>query len=206
MASWQAMGGAMTEILDTASRAAVTRARLRRAALAVFARKGFHDTKVSDIVAEAGVSQPTFYIYFPSKEGAFEALVEEFRDALHAATKLCLISPGLGPAELFDDLYRSFTRFLAVLAQDPALTEIGFFQQPYGDETKTRMIAWSVANMEQEQQAGILRADIPVAYQARMVIGLLDQMARLIKSPADVAPLARICARLFCDALGARPA
>jgi len=37
-------------------------------ALELFARKGYHNTKVSDVVKSAGVTQGTFYWYFQSKE------------------------------------------------------------------------------------------------------------------------------------------
>ena len=194
----------MNNISKRAARAANTQQKLRQAAVAVFARKGFHETKISDIVAEAGVSQPAFYLYYASKEAAFAALVSEFRQALHEATRLCLISPGLTSAELYDDLRQSFTRFLTVLTQDRALTEIGFFQPPDGEITKAQMLEWIASNMAQEQQAGILRADIPVIYQARLVIGLLDQMARMADNEQDIDRLAAICARIFCDALGKR--
>ncbi len=48
---------------------------LMAAATRVFAEKGFHDTKVSDIVARAGVAQGTFYLYFKSKNDVFFRLV-----------------------------------------------------------------------------------------------------------------------------------
>lgn len=193
----------MNNMSKRAARAANTQDKLRKAAITVFASKGFHETKISDIVAEAKVSQPAFYLYYASKEAAFEALVGEFRDALHEATRLCLISPGLTPEALYEDLCLSFTRFLTVLTADRALTEIGFFQPQSGDITKSQMIEWITANMAREQQAGILRADIAVIYQARLVIGMLDQMARVADGGQDVDQLAKICARLFCDALAA---
>ncbi|MFQ5595094.1 MAG: TetR/AcrR family transcriptional regulator [Anaerolineae bacterium] len=43
------------------------------AASELFAEKGFHDTKVSEIAARAGVSQGTVYWYFDSKDALFEA-------------------------------------------------------------------------------------------------------------------------------------
>lgn len=43
------------------------------AALKLFAEKGLHNTKVSEIAAQAGVSQGTVYWYFDSKEELFEA-------------------------------------------------------------------------------------------------------------------------------------
>lgn len=184
-----------------AARAADTQQKLRRAAITVFARKGFYETKISDIVAEAQVSQPAFYLYYASKDAAFDSLVTEFRAALREATRQCLISPGLTPDELYKDLCLSFSRFLTVLTQDRALTEIGFFQARSGDTTKAEMTEWITDNMERERRAGILRTDIPVKYQAGLVIGLLDQMTRMAVNEEHTDELAKVCARIFCDAL-----
>lgn len=187
---------------EPSPRVEATRARLRAAAIAVFARKGFHATKVSDIVAEAGVSQPTFYLHHASKDAAFEALVGDFRDRLLEAARRCLIFSGIAASEVPADVRDSFGRYFAVMAADPALTEIGFYQPPGSTETRARLIAQSVENMRQEQAAGILRADIPLRAQAQLVVGLLDQMGRL--TPDEVPAAAGICATLFCSALVVR--
>ena len=47
-------------------------------ALAVFSRKGFHASNVSDVAAHAGVSQGTIYWYFNSKEELFDAAIMAF--------------------------------------------------------------------------------------------------------------------------------
>ncbi|HFD40111.1 MAG TPA: TetR/AcrR family transcriptional regulator [Anaerolineae bacterium] len=70
------------------------RQQILEAALAVFTRKGFNAAKVSDVAAQAGVSQGTIYWYFDSKEdllqGAllffFENLDQEIASALEQAT------------------------------------------------------------------------------------------------------------------------
>lgn len=49
-------------------RSAELRERLFRAALALFARKGFAETTVEDITNAADVGKGTFFNYFPSKE------------------------------------------------------------------------------------------------------------------------------------------
>lgn len=46
-----------------------------RAALLVFARAGFNAARLDDVAAEAGVSKGTLYLYFPSKEELFKAVV-----------------------------------------------------------------------------------------------------------------------------------
>jgi AcrR family transcriptional regulator len=47
-----------------------------RAALGVFARRGFEATRIADIAEAANMSHGLIYRYFPSKEAAFVALVE----------------------------------------------------------------------------------------------------------------------------------
>lgn len=47
------------------------------AAATVFARRGFHDTTVSQIAAELGMGLGTFYRYFKSKLDVFHAVIEE---------------------------------------------------------------------------------------------------------------------------------
>jgi AcrR family transcriptional regulator len=50
------------------SKAARTRDRLRREALRLFAAQGYDETTVAEIAAAAGVTQMTFFRYFPAKE------------------------------------------------------------------------------------------------------------------------------------------
>jgi AcrR family transcriptional regulator len=51
---------------------------LLEAAVRVFARSGFHDSRVGDITEEAGVAHGLLYHYFTSKDEVLEAV---FRDA-----------------------------------------------------------------------------------------------------------------------------
>ena len=53
------------------------------AAAVAFTRRGFHATTVSDIAAEAGISQGLLYRYFGGKEDVVVALVERVTDELH---------------------------------------------------------------------------------------------------------------------------
>jgi AcrR family transcriptional regulator len=57
-----------------------TRGALLTSAGRVFTARGYHATLISDIVAEAGVGQGTFYRFFDSKRRIFETLMEEFFD------------------------------------------------------------------------------------------------------------------------------
>ncbi len=180
-----------------------TRARLREAAIAVFARNGFHGTKVSDIVAEAGLSQPSFYLYFDSKEATYEALVEEFRESLQRVTLSNLIDPATPKGSVEGHVALSFQRFLDFMAKDRALTEIGFFQPPGCSVTKQQMVVWVANNISQEQAHGIFRKDIQPLEIARMLVGILDQFGRIDADDTDRQRLAAICGKLFCSGAGA---
>ncbi len=54
------------------------RQQLIEAGIAVFAEKGYHRAKVSDIVRRAGVAQGTFYLYFDNKKSLFLTLLDHF--------------------------------------------------------------------------------------------------------------------------------
>jgi TetR/AcrR family acrAB operon transcriptional repressor len=56
------------------------RRQILEAALVVFGQKGFHAANVSDVAAEAGVSQGTIYWYFESKDDLLEAALMSFVD------------------------------------------------------------------------------------------------------------------------------
>jgi TetR/AcrR family fatty acid metabolism transcriptional regulator len=53
------------------------RERILDAAVRVFARKGFHATRVSEIAGAAGVADGTIYLYFASKEALLVSLFED---------------------------------------------------------------------------------------------------------------------------------
>ncbi|MBK6867472.1 MAG: TetR family transcriptional regulator [Burkholderiales bacterium] len=50
---------------------------LLEAALALFVEKGYAATRVEQVAARAGVSKGTLFLYFPSKEELFKAVVHE---------------------------------------------------------------------------------------------------------------------------------
>jgi AcrR family transcriptional regulator len=52
------------------------------AALTVFAAQGYSGTTMDAVAAEAGVTKPTLYSYFPSKEQLFQAMMLGKRDLM----------------------------------------------------------------------------------------------------------------------------
>src|SRR5882757_10769684 len=62
------------------------RRELLDAAASVFARKGFHASRVGDIAEEAGVAHGLLYHYFRSKEDVLETIFREVWELLAADT------------------------------------------------------------------------------------------------------------------------
>jgi AcrR family transcriptional regulator len=72
-----------------------TRAKLLDAAVPALAEKGYHATRVDDIVRLAGVSHGTFYLYFTNKEDLFRTLAERCADEADAlASSLGVVDSG----------------------------------------------------------------------------------------------------------------
>ncbi|MEW6405761.1 MAG: TetR/AcrR family transcriptional regulator [Chloroflexota bacterium] len=71
----------MTEIEKT------TRQRILDAAVECFARNGYHNTSVADIVEDSQTSKGAVYFHFPSKEEIFLGLVDEFAGILEKRLK-----------------------------------------------------------------------------------------------------------------------
>jgi AcrR family transcriptional regulator len=59
-----------------------TKERILDAALNVFSSKGYHDTRLDEIVDESHTSKGAIYFHFPNKERLFLALVDQFADLL----------------------------------------------------------------------------------------------------------------------------
>jgi AcrR family transcriptional regulator len=95
-----------------------TRARLLRAAVCVFDRKGYSAASVREIVEIAGVTKPALYYHFGSKEGVLTAILQEaareFRSAMHRGVD----RPGTARERLFGlcaDLHGLFQEHVPVV-------------------------------------------------------------------------------------------
>src|SRR6202163_1644863 len=74
--------------LSAEERKADQRARLVRAAINEFSKRGYHRTSVEDIVRSAHTSRTAFYAFFDNREAAmYSALQESLRGLLDAVRK-----------------------------------------------------------------------------------------------------------------------
>jgi AcrR family transcriptional regulator len=80
------------------------RAQILEAAKRCFARQGYYETKVDDIVHEAGLSKGALYWYFKSKEELLDALCDGFMKELQEEFLKASAVKGLDPVHLIRDL------------------------------------------------------------------------------------------------------
>lgn len=64
------------------TKAEETQQQILDAAVEVFADKGYHDSRVDDIVKTSGMSKGAVYFHFPSKETIFLSVIDQFADKL----------------------------------------------------------------------------------------------------------------------------
>lgn len=84
------------------------RERIVRGAASAFGRLGYADTRVEDIVEDTGISRPTFYKVFESKDAVFSALSERH----HAAIRERLDEAAASTSDPVLQLERSIESFL----------------------------------------------------------------------------------------------
>jgi AcrR family transcriptional regulator len=75
---------AVAEPRELRARGRNTKRRLLDAGASVLAAKGYHATRVDDVVKVAQTSHGTFYLYFPNKEELFRALAAEVAEEMQA--------------------------------------------------------------------------------------------------------------------------
>ena len=95
------------------------RAQILQRARDVFARKGYHQAKIDDIVAAAGVARGTFYLYFQDKRSIFEELVNRFYQTIAmAVSRIDVALP------LEQQIKTNISRVLDVFLEDPGMAKI----------------------------------------------------------------------------------
>lgn len=106
---------------------ALARQDILDAALRAFARRGYADTKMSDIAAEAGFTAASLYTYFPGKRELFDAAAAHFVEAV----KLAYGEAPLRPVESADELEGEVRRRIRSLCAfgDAQHEVLGFFMR-----------------------------------------------------------------------------
>ena len=94
------------------------------AARDLFARRGYHQTTIDDIVAEAGVARGTYYLYFEDKRAVFSDLIDRFSQRLSMA--IVRIVTGDPQNSVGQQVRENLRAILGVCLAERAMTKILF--------------------------------------------------------------------------------
>src|ERR1700724_2851989 len=68
---------------------------IMQAAMACFAKRGFHQASMHDISAEAGISVGLIYRYFANKEAVISAMADRHKSEIHDLLERARQAPSL---------------------------------------------------------------------------------------------------------------
>lgn len=169
------------------------RTQLREAALRVFARKGYRNTVVEDVAAEAGVAKGTVYTYFDRKEDLLGAVFEGHLEKLRARQAEILESDR-PPLEKIRALHLGFAD---LLGEDDAFARVlldiwtAGMQDPerFGIDFKTLYAEYRalVRDLLSEAEArGDIREDLPELTPAVLIGAIEGVLLQWVLDPEGV--------------------
>ena len=159
--------------------AAPKRDALLRAAIDVFAERGFFNAQVADVARAAGVAAGTVYLYFQGKDDLLVSIFERtMREALAEARGAAHPDPA--------ERLRAFARLhlgrlgrdrhLAIVFQVELRQSVKFMER-FSSTLFREYLGQIRAAIADGQQARLFRADLKATAVAKMFFGALDEMA-----------------------------
>ena len=182
-----------------------------RAAIAVFAEKGYHACRVQDVASEAGVAYGLVYHYFSSKEELLETIFRStWRRLLDGLNEIA--ESGERAAE---QVHRVCALVLRAWLADPDLVRVLVREVARSPQLQREVdeVAHAFAALERivagGQQRGELRPDVDPRLAAWILYGALEEILtgwvfeRLAASEEDVARAESAVADLLVRGLAA---
>ncbi len=182
------------------------------AAVRVFARTGYYNSRVSDIAKEAGIASGTIYLYFKTKD---EILVTLFREKM--AEFVATVGKAIAAEpDAVAKLRRLIRLHFKLLEEHPELAEVVQVELRQGQKFFRGASANEVSGyfdlissvLEEGMAAGLFRSDLPVKTVRKVLFGALDQMATswvLGKRGYKLTDTADAVADIFLKGLAPKP-
>jgi TetR/AcrR family transcriptional regulator, fatty acid metabolism regulator protein len=152
-----------------------------RAAIDVFAERGFFNAQVADVARAAGVAAGTVYLYFRSKDDLLVSIFERTMRAAIADGRAC-VAPLADPIEQLREIARVHLdrmgrdRSLAVVFQ-VELRQSTKFMERFSSTLLREYLGIIRGIIAAGQASGAFRKDINATLAAKLFFGGLDEMA-----------------------------
>lgn len=169
-----------------------SRALLLTIAAQEFAQKGYYETKISTLVQRAGLTQPTFYLYFKSKEAIFQELIDSFIKGLSDLTTESRLEPGIDFNSLPLKITKGLSGIFTFFSENQNLTRIGFFNSLQSEEIKKQLALQIRDNLISEVNNGYFQTEMDMSLVAEILIGAIERLTLTklfpgIKEPEEIA-------------------
>jgi AcrR family transcriptional regulator len=187
---------------------------LLHAAIRVFARKGFHASRVGDIAEEAGVAHGLLYHYFRSKEEVLETIFHStWSNMIQEAERI-----ELSGEPVRAQLHAFASMYLGSWLDDPDLDRVLVREIARSPEVgrrveESRAVFDAIERMiDAAQREGQLRADVDPKLLTWVFYGAMEEVMTawvlgvLPDGPEDVARAVDTVVDLVCDGLAPQPA
>jgi len=151
------------------------------AAIRVFARTGYYNSRVSDIAREAGIASGTIYLYFKTKD---DILVTLFREKM--AEWVAFVQREIArESDAVAKIRRLVALHFSVLERDPDLAEVVQVELRQGHKFFRGASAHEVSAyfdligsvLREGVAAGRFQPDLPVKVATKVLFGAMDQVA-----------------------------
>src|SRR5688572_150861 len=157
------------------------RERILAAAERVFARRGFFAARVSEIAKDAGVADGTIYLYFKSKDDLLISLFEQRMKQVNSTLRAAVAST----ERPIDQLRAVIRAYLQLVHDEPAAAEVltielrqsNKFMKEYENSEFADFLRMLGSLIAKGQEAGELDDTVPAHVAARMIFGMLDELA-----------------------------
>lgn len=165
---------------SVAERSQDKRERIHRAAIEVFARRGYFNARVSEIARAAGVADGTIYLYFQGKE---DLLIQVFREGMRVFLEALRLE-----LEPIDDprakLERTIRYHLETIGRDRDLAVVVQvelrhslkFMSLFSHEELAEYLNLLRSIVEEGQHRSSFRDGIHPQMAAKAIFGVLDEM------------------------------
>jgi AcrR family transcriptional regulator len=173
------------------------RAQVLRHAKRIFARKGYHQTNIADIISQARIARGTFYIYFQNKKDLFQELLDQVLREL--STRIERIRLGPNEPSPADQLRNNLRRVLTFVLAERELTDILLnHSRGFDSELDARIADFYLRVAQQIQrsldlgvQMGLVRACDTQSVAHCILGGIKELVGQLShQSPCDIDGLA----------------
>lgn len=144
-------------------------------AMELFSTNGYHETKISDIVKAANLTQPTFYLYFQSKESLYKDLIEQFQNNFFEIVHNDLENKPSANRSFIHNIKEALVNIFTYFAGNLFLTKIGFYDSVEAESIKEKF-ALALSDKLQENQEINFSSEIEVKIFADMIVGAVERL------------------------------